>query len=165
MPVTAPVLAQVLDRAVLRILDALEAPTVEHEIERLIRMGAHGEDDVAQAIERLGGERSYLYDRLRRAAAPPPQALIGWGALIRAMHAWDPTPSGGRGAALSLERTAHMLGYDSGSGLSSSFKRYTGMGCRTWLKRGASLDDLVDLLLAHWRAREPQRRRRKEVVA
>ena len=154
-----------LDRAILRILDGLEAPKIEHEIERLVRMGAHGEDDVERAIKRLGGERGHLYKRLRYAAAPPPQALIGWGALIRAMQAWDPTPNGGRGATLSLEHVAHTLGYCSGSGLSSLFKRYTGVGCRTWLLRGADMDELVDLLLTHWRAREPQRRRRKEAVA
>ena len=157
--------ARVLDRALLRILGGLEAPKVDYEIERLVRMGAHGEDDVERAIRRLGGESSYLYKRLRSSAAPPPQALIGWGALIRAMQEWDPTPNGGRGAGLSLERAAHSLGYCSGSGLSSSFKRYTGIGCRTWLQRGADMDDLVDLLLAHWRAREPNRRKRKAAVA
>ena len=100
-----------LDRIVLRLLDGLEIdnPDVEHDVERLIRMGVHGEKSTEQACKRLGVDPSNLADRLRRRAVPSPRDLIAWGRLLAAMHAWEPAGEGRKIAPKSLEQVALVL--------------------------------------------------------
>lgn len=153
----APIPAAVLDRAVLRILDALDCSSVEWEIERILRMGACATDGrpwVQEAARRFGVNANMLARRMRDAGAPSPKVLLRWGRLLAVLHAWEPGHGGYRPHPNALPQVARRYGWSNGScDVSRVMKIATGLSPTEWAKRGADLDDLCDLVVERWRAR------------
>ena len=152
--------AAALDRAILRILDALGASgPVREDAEALLRMGAiHGRRiNATRAAIRFGVARKTLAWRLRAADLPHAKDLLAWGRLISVAAAWRPSEDGRRKAPRSLERVASAFGWCNGSNISVVFRRQTGTTVSAWYYEGGTLDDLGDLFIAHWREQQNRR--------
>ena len=142
----------VLDRAVLILMALLytKSPTVE----RLIRMGAHGEREPQAAARRLGyGSVNTLNGALRRLEVPPAGCLLMWGRLLLVLYLWEPSPKASKGAVLSLDELALRDGWSNSSVISNSLRHHAGIYPRAWHLSGESFDHLCHRFVRTWRAR------------
>jgi len=156
--------AAALDRAILRILDALEASGPEREdAEALLRLGATRGRQINvthAAASRFGVHRVRVAERMRRSGLPNPKDLLAWGRLTSAAAAWRPREDGRRRAPRPLRRVAEGFGWCNGQNVSAAFRRQTGTTLSAWYAEGGTLDDLGNLFVRTWRERT-----REEVAA
>jgi AraC-like DNA-binding protein len=94
---------------------------------------------VSQLARLVGVHRRTLHNRLRRAGAPTPRAIIGWCRILLAAYQLEE-----RGQ--SVENVAFSLGFSSAPALWNMMHRYTGCGPQRIRARGG-----LDYVLAQFR--------------
>lgn len=128
------------DRVAVDALDRLNGliPPPEHPVVAFCLAHAYRPLRVREVAGALGLHRRTLANRALAASLPAPGALISWCRLLHAARLLDDT---GR----SVEQTARLLGFGSGTALRNMMRRYTAMR-PTVLRRGGAFDSVIRLL-------------------
>lgn len=125
-------------RPVLRVFKERYGPAVVRILEHMVHAAVEPLTPDALA-ERLGQNRRTLERLLSSHRLPAPAALFTWFRLLHATRLLEDP-------ARRIESVAFSLGFDSGSALSSRFKRFTGRSPREILRRGG-VDHLTAIML------------------
>lgn len=139
--------AHALDTAVARILTALGETEMDHEVERLVRLGAcRGRGFYAShAYDAIGIAESVLAVRLSDAGLPPVRVLLMWGRIVAVMDEWAY-----RARQRSLHPVAVSHGWSAGYNFSDAVNGHLGMRPRDWVGMKLGLGDLAERLVVVW---------------